>query len=86
MNVRECIDNYRSKTKHSNRRITKVWVCPDAVIRPKIGVEYTLTFDIRTAVKEPLADAAVIRQWAEGDTFCVIFQNTLELQNELFSS
>lgn len=86
MKVLDCIETYKTKFRTSTKKPTKVWLCPNNTIHARIGVEYTTTFDIRSTVSSVVADLDVIKHWVEGDSVCIIFRNSADIQSELFET
>lgn len=72
LTVKECIELYKSK---SNRKVNRLWLCPDIVKEPKIGHEYVAETGINTnQLTESLLNTEVKRHWVENqDTLCIIF-------------
>lgn len=86
MIVLECIEEYKKKFRTLSKHPTKVWLCPDRTIRPRIGIKYTTTFDIRSNLSELIRGLHVTKHWAEGDSVCIIFQNSESIQTNLFEA
>lgn len=69
MNVSECIDYYKQRTRS---RVNKVWLCPQIVNNPKVGKEYTYEVAISSALPDKLLNSEVTKHWLEpGECICM---------------
>lgn len=71
MTVNECVARQKNS---SNKKVSRVWICPEVVRNPRVGREYTYTGSIDYRLPEQLSELTVIKQWIEDGTLCMIYK------------
>ena len=85
MTVSEVMKYYKDKYLGMSRRPGKFHICPSVAINPRIGTDYTNEVGYSSSAPKLLADVEVTKHYVEGDTICIVYKNTEELQAQMFN-
>ena len=63
------------KQKHSgNKKVSRIWICPNIVKEPKVGKTYTYSGSIETKPPKHVDEYECSQHWIEENTLCMIYR------------
>ena len=71
MTVQESVDSQKQK---QDPKISRIWICPDQVSEPKIGLNYTYEGSIDFKVPDEVSIRIVTHSWKEDNKLCIIYR------------
>lgn len=75
MQVIERIQEIKNRNSHDSiHKITRLWICPEIVKKPKIGRNYVIETGINNSIPESLHNMEVRKSWTENDCLCIVFK------------
>lgn len=71
MTVEECISQVKAA---SNKKISRLWVCPEIVNNAKVGKNYVYRGAIEYKVSSQLGARQVKKHWIEDGCLCIVYK------------